>query len=237
MGGTQSRTERRTEGYRRNVDRSPSFVDISNYGEGRCTGNSSSAEKIDKAMSETKVSIREANCLEQKLKSTYFTQWDENCEFRRYSGYTMTQTDDLLRTINQSFNIPGFDAYNKLKGIRFTSEMDVKIYNFSFGDELDKGVVHFGMVAISKSGDVLEAASSLYTLNFKLGQTRVTRTERSTFLGCVVNEESTSWYEKEKLGFATQRAIINFCKVKALKEFKKQNVISRINDVHSLENV
>ena len=188
-------------------------------------------------MSNVKVSVRGATNLQTVLTNKYFTKWDERCEVRRFSGYKVEQTDQLVRSISKSFNIDDFDTYNKLQGIKFASEVDVKIYNFCFGDELDKGVVHFGMVAISKSSNTLDAVTSLYTLNFKLGQTRVTRTDTTTFLGIPIESDSSTWYESERLGLVTQRDIINFCKVKALNEFKRQNVLSHINDVRSLDYV
>lgn len=42
------------------------------------------------------------------------------------------------------------NLYNKLSIIEFCKEEDVKIYEFTFGQELSSGHVNFGMVAISK---------------------------------------------------------------------------------------
>lgn len=76
--------------------------------------------------------------------------------------------DELLHKISDNFVINGMNLYNKLSIIEFCKEEDVKIYEFTFGQELSLGNVNFGMVAISKENNVLDAISCLYTLNFQI---------------------------------------------------------------------
>ncbi|VDI63058.1 Hypothetical predicted protein [Mytilus galloprovincialis] len=124
-----------------------------------------------------------------------------------------------------------------MSGIQFSKDVDVKIFNFSFGDELNSGVVHFGMVAITKCNNTLDALSCLYTLNFSIARVLVTKTKEETILGIRVGKKKRSWYENRSLGFVTQRALLNFCKYKALEEFKSKNFVSRINEVRSLDEI
>lgn len=196
-----------------------------------------SAQRIDSSMSRVKVSIEDANQLQSKLVREYFSNWNEKCEIREYRGYRDNQIETLLQKVSDSFRINGVDIYSKISGIRFAKEIDVKIFDFSFGDELSSGVVHFGMIAITKCNNTLDALSCLYTLNFSMGRTLVTKTKETTFLGIPCGEEKESWYENKSLGFVTQRALVNFCRVKALKEFKQQNFVSRLNDVRSLDEI
>lgn len=219
-----------------NVERAPFFMHTTETGDALCfTGTS--AQRIDSSMSLVKVSIRDARQLQSMLEREYFSNWKEKCEIREFYGYSVNEIEILLQKVSGAFRINGVDIYRKMSGIRFSKEVDVKIFNFSFGDELRSGVVHLGMVAITKCNNTLDALSCLYTLNFSIARTLVTKTKENTFLGIPYSTETESWYEKKSLGFITQRALVNFCRVKALKEFKRQNFVSRINDVRSLDEI
>ncbi|CAG2189707.1 unnamed protein product [Mytilus edulis] len=156
-----------------------------------------SAQLIDSSMSLVKVATKDAKKLQSILEREYFSNWREKCDIREFYGYRVNQTDSLLRKISGGFRINEVDIYNKLRGIQFSDAVDVKIVKFSFGDELDSGVVHLGMVAISRCNDTLDAVSCLYTLNFTIAPTLVTKTEESTFIGIPYCTDTTSWYEKK----------------------------------------
>ncbi|CAG2236588.1 unnamed protein product [Mytilus edulis] len=188
-------------------------------------------------MSCVKVSIEDAKQLQLKLERGYFSNWNEKCEIREFHGYRANQIESLLQKISDGLRINGVDIYSKMSGIRFAKEVDVKIFYFSFGDKLSSSVVHFEMGAITKCNSTLDALSCLYTLNFSMGRTLLTRTKKTRFLGINCGKEKESWYENKILGFVTHRALINFCRVKTLNEFQRQNFVFRVNDVNSLDKI
>lgn len=145
--------------------------------------------------------------------------------------------DELLHKISDNFVINGMNLYNKLSIIEFCKEEDVKIYEFTFGQELSSGLVNFGMVAISKENNVLDAISCLYTLNFEIARVLVTKKKRKRFAGINMGTSRKSWYEPKSLGFITKRAFLNFCRYKAMQEFTKRNLVTVIYDVSSLTDV
>lgn len=106
--------------------------------------------------------------LQETLQNEFFSRWDENCNVREYKGFDVTKMDELLHKISDNFVINGMNLYNKLSIIEFCKEEEVNIYEFTFGQVLSSGHVNFGMVAISKENNVLDAISCLYTLNFQI---------------------------------------------------------------------
>lgn len=176
-----------------------------------------SRKRIDSCMSEVKVCCKEADLLQDKLQNKLLSTWKENCKVGEYKGYNLSELDTLLQKISDNFTINGQNLHSKLTGIAFCSEIDVKMYEFTLEKNLTSGVVHFGMVAISKENDILEAISCLYTLNFKISDVLVTETKSTEFV--------------------PERDLVNFCRYKALKEFNKRDLISNINDVSSLDGI
>lgn len=74
---------------------------------------------------------------------------------------------------------------------------------------LSSGHVNFGMVAISKENNVLDAISCLYTLNFQIATVLVTRRKKKRFAGINMGTSRRSWHEPK-------RAFVNFCRYKAI---------------------
>lgn len=175
--------------------------------------------------------------LQETLQNEFFSRWVENCNVREYKGFDVTKMDELLHKISDNFVINGMNLYNKLSIIEFCKEEDVKIYEFTFGQELSSGLVNFGMVAISRENNVLDAISCLYTLNFEIARVLVTKKKRKRFAGINMGTSRKSWYEPKSLGFITKRAFLNFCRYKAMQEFTKRNLVTVIYDVSSLTDV
>lgn len=196
-----------------------------------------SKKQIDSSMSVVRVCSKEALSLQCKLKNEFFSRWNETCDVREYPGYDLFSMNRLLHKISDNFKIKGKNLYSKLLEIQFCEEIDNKIFEFTFEDNLSSGVIHFGMVAISKKNDVFDAITCLYTLNFEIARVKVTNTIYTTFFGYDIGTESKSWFEQKSLGFVTQRALVNFCRYKALKEFNDRKLVSSINDVSSLQDI
>lgn len=175
--------------------------------------------------------------LQETLQNEFFSRWDENCNVREYKGFDVTKMDELLHKISDNFVINGMNLYNKLSIIEFCKEEEVNIYEFTFGQVLSSGHVNFGMVAISKENNVLDAISCLYTLNFQIATVLVTRREKKRFAGINMGTSRRSWPEPKSLGFITQRVFVNFCRYKAMQEFNKRNLVTEINTVSSLADV
>lgn len=188
-------------------------------------------------MSVVKVCSTDADLLQKSLQKEFFSTWEENCNVVEYKGYKLSRLDTLLQKISDNFPSNGQNLHSKLNGIAFCSEVDVKIYEFTFEENLTSGVVHFGMVAISRENDVLEAISCLYTLNFEMADVMVIEQRKKKILGFNAKTKRRCWDEKKSLEFVTQRDLVNFCRYKALKEFNKRNLVSNINDVSSLDDI
>jgi len=140
----------------------------------------------------------------------------------------------LLGDLGRKF---GQAAARKLSGIRFCQNLEVQVYEFTFGDEQSKGKVNFGLIAMTKNGDSINAVSCVYSLDFSVAPERVTKTTKDYFLWFETSSSSHSWTEPKGLGFVTQRSLMNFCRLKALEEFQRRSIVSRVNAVSSISDV
>lgn len=174
-------------------------------------------KRIDSSMSLVKVCSKDADSLQSKLQNNAFSGWEEDCKLTEYRGFELSKKKDLIHKISNNVRMTENDIRNIETGIDFSSEAEAKIFEFTFGEKLNSGIIQFGMIAIANENDFLHAVSCLYMLNFKTAPTKGS-------------------YGDTNLGFATQKAILNFCRYKALKEFYEKNLVSRINDVSSLNN-
>lgn len=188
-------------------------------------------------LSAVNVCSEEANSLQRALQNECFSSWQEKCDIQQYIAVDVSRMDELLQMISSKMAVCDKDIRNKLNAITFCQNFEQQVFEFTYGESLSEGVIHFGIVAISKDDDVVSACSCLYTLNFELGRMLVTKTTNNTFLGIDIGTETESWTEKRKLGCVTKEAIVNLCRYKALQEFHKRNLISRINCVKSLNDV
>ncbi|WAR15888.1 hypothetical protein MAR_030482 [Mya arenaria] len=235
MGTSSTRYDRSREaGFQIDPTHSPIyFHSIENGTETPSTG--SARAHISSAMEAVKICKTEAEQLQEKLQNEYFTRWNETCDVQDFNGIASSELDSLLHKISERFTINGKNIYAKISGIRFAKEIDVNIFEFTFGEELSSGTIHFGMIAISKESASLEAVSCLYTLDFAVARVRVEKKRKKRILGINAGTDRRSWLEPKSLGFVTQRALINFCRMKALTEFQRRGIITNINDVPSIE--
>lgn len=236
MGSSSTKIERQHQGFRIDTEQSPSyFHSIENRK--FCVKSGYSKNLIDSAMSDVRVCSKEAHLLQKELKNTFFSKWNENVKVKEFNGFDLCKREELLCKISDSFDIYRHDVYKQLRGIEFSREVGVRIYEFTFGEKLDSGVVYFGMIAVSKDENVFNAISCLYTINFEIAKVLVTKTVHNTFLGFDTGTERERWYEEKTRGFLTNRGLINLCRYRALKEFKARNLISSINEVRSLKDI
>lgn len=189
---------------------------------------------IDASLSVVKVCHTEAHSVERKLRKEYFSKWNEKCRVDEYHGFGLCQTKELISMISDNLAINKDGISKKLHGIKFCTTIDVKIVDFMFEDKFNSGIIHFGMVAITKENNVLNAFSCLYTLELEKAEELVTESKTIKLLGFRLWTNTKCWSETKSLEFVTRQDLENFCRYKALVEFNKRNLVSKINDVSSL---
>ena len=179
--------------------------------------------------------------LEAKLRSEYFTKWDENCDVGEFHGFSKARLGELLDKINARFAVTGNDVLSKLQGIQWASEWTYKVYEFQFGKVIDSGTVYFGMIALGKeksSGiESFDAVTCLYKLDFTVAKVKVEKRKPKRTLGVRTGTSRRDWWESKNLDFVTQKALTNFCRMKALDEFRRQGLTSSVNNVRSIEDI
>ena len=179
--------------------------------------------------------------MESKLRSEYFTQWDENCDVAEFHGFSKARLDDLLDKINARFAVTGNDIRPKLQGIQWASEWTYKVYEFQFGKVIDSGTVYFGMIALGKEkssgSESFDAVTCLYKLDFTVAKVKVEKRKPKRTMGIRTGTSRRDWWESKNLDFVTQRALTNFCRRKALDEFHRQGLASSVNNVGSIADI
>lgn len=242
MGNTSTSTTRINEGHTIDPSGDPNVFHLIESGDFGREGDARRARNaIDRSLSQIKVCREESQDLEAKLRQEYFTKWDESCDVAEFHGFSRGKLDDLFSKIHDKFQVTGNDVRPKLKGIRWASDWTYKVYEFTFGSVVDSGTVYFGMIALGKEGDQeaesFDAVTCLYKLDFTVAQIRVERRKTERVLGIKTGSHKRVWYEPKNLGFVTQKALTNFCRLKALDAFCRQGLASSVNNVASIENV
>ena len=197
------------------------------------------SDAIDRSLSRIKICRSESEALETKLRDEYFSQWDESCDVGEFHGFSKERLDDLLHKINARFEETGNDLKSKLQGIRWVSEWTYKVYEFQFGKVIDSGTVYFGMIALGKeksSGmESFDAVTCLYKLEYTVAKVKVEKRKPKRTLGVRTGTSRRDWWESKNLDFVTQKALTNFCRMKAVDEFRRKGLASSVNNVQSIE--
>ncbi|WAR29630.1 hypothetical protein MAR_003198 [Mya arenaria] len=235
MGSSSTKYEHEQEGFQPDLERSPSYFRSIEHGKSTWIGNNlSSLNRLDSALSEVRVCQKNAEGIGRTLQAN-FLSWAETCNVKDYIGFTDLHT--LVDKIGDEYGDKKREIQQKLRGIQFCKELDVKVFEFTFGEDFCSGQIQFGMIAISTSGIQLEAVSCLYQLDFTLAPVKVTKETKKYFLGLEIGSSTSTWHEGAQLGHVTQRELLNFCRYKALREFQNKHLVTSINSVPSLEYV
>lgn len=198
------------------------------------TSGRQSKQRIDSTLSAFRVCSNEALSIQRKLQNEYFSQWNEECTVKEYKGFGFSQTEELIHKISNDFAIDKNGMYEKLLGIKFMGELDVNIFDIIYEDKFNSGSFYFGLVAVSNVNNILNAHFCGYKLNIKKAKKLVTETTTTKFLGIRIWTSTENWSETSSLEVGTRKDLENFCRYKALLEFKKRKLVSRIHDVSSL---
>lgn len=204
---------------------------------GWCSGENSAQGNVESALSRVKVCKQEAVAVQDRLRNEYFSEWDETCEVMEARKLSIYRLDELVSKLEKQYRGVNFDIKSKIQGIRWASSWSHKVFEFTFGDNIDSGEVYFGIICLVKSpdGKKVDAVSSLYRLNFTPAQEKVVTEETFQFLGFIPVESNTSvHYRRKNLGYFSKQQISNFCRMKAMEAFKSKGFIHHVPYVASL---
>ncbi|XP_052765140.1 uncharacterized protein LOC128206600 isoform X1 [Mya arenaria] len=238
MSSSSTTYEREQKGIKPDLNMSPSYERSTEKGNSyRGGNNSSSLKRIGIALSEIKVCPENAGSVGRSLQDKYFSDWGEACYVKDYIGFSSSELHTIVEKIGDVFGDNKREIQGHLRQIQFCEDLDVKVFEFTFGEGLSSGQIQFGMIAISKSGIDLEAVSCLYQLNFTLAPISVAKETKRYFLWFEVGSSRSTWQEGTHLGVVTQKELLNFCRYKALRVFQNKNLVANINSVSTLDNV
>ena len=150
---------------------------------------------------------------------------------------SVNNLEEFVSKMEQQYSGVNFDIKKKIEGIRWSPTWSHKVFEFTFGDNIDSGEVYFGIICLAKSpdGQNVDAVSSLYKLDFTLAKEKVVTRETFKFLGFIPLDSTTSvHYRSRNLGYFSKKQITNFCRVKAMEAFKSKGFIDRVPYVTSL---
>lgn len=101
-----------------------------------------SMKRIDSRMFVVKVCSIEAESLQIKLQNISFSGWNEDCKILEYKGFELSKKNELMHKISNNFCMTENDIRNKLMGIDFAPEAEVKVFEFTFGEKLDSRIIY-----------------------------------------------------------------------------------------------
>lgn len=116
-----------------------------------------------------------------------------------------------------------------MRGIKWTPKLETQIMEFKFNmdsnDDMYKS--RYGMVVLAISGDTIGCMYVLYKMDFKIAVSKM----RSLLWGLFKWEVSDP---NNIAGVVNSDSFRNFFRMKAIKEFYKEGIIDKINEVSSL---
>lgn len=240
MGNTETSTSSHVDSYK-GVDpgAEPEYLHeiVTDYVSGYGCGSNSAQENAERALSRVKVCKPEAVAVENRLRSEYFSKWDETCEVIEATEISVHNLTDLVSRLEHQYRGVNFNIRRKIQGIHWAPSWSHKVFEFTFGDNIDSGDVYFGIICLAKSpdGQTVDAVSSLYKLNFTLAREKVFKTETFQLFGFIpVDSTTTVHYRTRNLGYFSKKHISNFCRMKAMEAFKSNGFIHQVPYVTSL---
>ncbi|XP_031569016.1 uncharacterized protein LOC116303588 [Actinia tenebrosa] len=202
-------------------------------------GNSAQ-QNMSNALSRVKVCGSEALSVSTRLKNEYFSSWNEKCTVTEARSVSIHNLGELISKVEDQYSGFSFDFRSRIQAIQWSSSWSHKIYEFTFGDNIDNEEVYFGMICLAKSpdGQKVDAISSLYKLDFTLAQEKVVTEDTFNLFGFIpIDTTTTVSYRTRSLGHFSKNQIANFCRLKALESFRNQGFINQISYVNSLSAV
>lgn len=192
---------------------------------------------MSNALSRVKVCGSDALSVSRRLQNEYFSSWNEKCTVTEAKSVSIYNLGELISKVEDQYSGISFDFRTKIQGIQWSSSWSHKIFEFTFGENLDKGEVYLGMICLAKSpdGQKVDAISSLYKLDFTLAKERVVTEETFNLFGFIpVETKERVHYRTRSLGHFSKKQIANFCRLKAMESFRNKGFVSQISYVNSL---
>jgi len=162
--------------------------------------------------------LLDARKVQQILENEYFNSYRETFKVIEYKGFSLDQLDELAGDL--ACHVGSHHA-SKVHFIRFHPSYKVDVYEFIVEEKRDTGTVIFGLVALTKNRNTVEAVACVYELDFTLGHDIITETTTSRSLFFSESKIHTRTQQRS-LPNITREAMENFCLIKAHGELKKK---------------
>lgn len=164
-----------------------------------------SRNRIDSFLSAIEVCCKEALSVQNNLQNEFFSVWNEVYKVKEYVHFDLSQTEELIRKIVDDNEVA---CSNKLRIIKYASSYYEQSITYRKANS-----VGYWILVLLKEKDFLCAFSCLFEINIEKDPT----TKRNNF----------DFRKNSKVG--------DFCRYKILKELQNKKLVSRINDVSSLD--
>jgi len=156
------------------------------------------------------------------------------CNVFEFFGYSINELDSLIDDICDVIGNNDPSTRTKCQSLRFCHDLHYRLQMFDFSENNTKGIMNFGLLVVIRSGEVINAACFVFSMQFAVAPNKVTATTRAYLHGREITSTSQTWTEPENLGFLTKESLLNFGWLKALEELKLRGIIANINDVASI---
>ena len=191
---------------------------------GSADGSSTGLEVIKALTEVAKVAhterVKDQAVADEFFKSLTFERYEDNVATILMRGIPLDEYVNVINNFITLHKIPE-NIGAMILVVKGTDEYKKEVINFKFTGNDD--IFNYGRIAISRQGDKMDLAYSVYSLKFKISSLVVEHEKRTTFLGFTSSVEV--WHDTKEFSFSDIQS--EFLKVhftnKAIKAFESMH--------------
>ena len=190
--------------------------------------------KLTEKFSSVKISKKDLDKAERKIKGDLIDEWKENTVYNACYGVPKANIRDYVKSLKSVLKDLDEDAqeqvYDSLNNMAFADEIDHLVLNFHL--KIDAVGSSYGYIVATKNPitDKLNFAYAIHMMRFKMAERRIeVKTQKKLFWLIPVGTTTHIEHEKVKFGEDDMERLKNeYCKHRALESLAKEGIINQI---------
>ena len=191
-------------------------------------------EKIVNKLCKVKISKKDVDEFQRKLRGNLVDSWEEKSVCKHRSGIPVEKFERFLEMFKKTTGVSE-DVIEDLRQIEFCDDMEEQVKSFKMETNACSG--RYGMIALACKSGKIDLMYTIYTVSFKMADKVEEITKQKSLFGILFGKMEKETRRTEfKFGFKdVNRIQENYIRGKALQSFCNEGLIPSINYVKSLD--